>query len=182
MQYVIGIDIGTTSTKAVAFTDAGEILATCHSGYSAFSDKAGWHELDPIVLFDATTRVLKQAVQGAGKEGLVGVCFSCAMHSLIAVDHTGEPITPAMTWADLRSQKVAQALKGNPLTVYGDGQQSRCFLHVRDAVEGLIALAECSEAVGGVFNIGSQEEVTIFDLACKVLAMVDNFKGEVRGA
>ncbi|MDP4244907.1 MAG: gluconokinase [Bacteroidota bacterium] len=112
MQYVIGIDIGTTSTKAVAFTDAGEILATCHSGYSAFSDKAGWHELDPIVLFDATTRVLKQAVQEAGKEGLVGVCFSCAMHSLIAVDHTGEPITPAMTWADLRSQKVAQALKG----------------------------------------------------------------------
>ncbi|HEX7975893.1 MAG TPA: NAD-dependent epimerase/dehydratase family protein, partial [Anaerolineales bacterium] len=48
---------------------------------------------------------------------------------------------------------VQQALRGDPLTVYGDGEQSRCFLHVHDAVEAILALADCSQAVGQVFNI-----------------------------
>jgi UDP-glucose 4-epimerase len=66
---------------------------------------------------------------------------------------------------------VQQALSGSPLTIYGDGQQSRCFLHVQDAVEALLALASCDPAVGEVFNIGSTEEVTIRELAEKVIAM-----------
>ncbi len=67
---------------------------------------------------------------------------------------------------------VRQALAGEPLTVYGDGGQSRCFLHVRDAVEAIIALAGCTDAIGQVLNIGSTEEVTILDLARRVLALV----------
>jgi UDP-glucose 4-epimerase len=66
---------------------------------------------------------------------------------------------------------VKQALDGEPLTIYGDGQQSRCFLHVQDAVEAILALAGCDQAVGEVFNIGSTENVTIRDLAERVLAM-----------
>lgn len=68
---------------------------------------------------------------------------------------------------------VQQALHGEPLTVYGNGQQSRCFLHVRDAVEALIGLAEYPEAVGQVFNVGSTEEVSILELARRVLHTVD---------
>jgi len=68
---------------------------------------------------------------------------------------------------------VQQALRGEPLTVYGDGRQSRCFLHVHDAVEALISLAECEQAVGQVFNVGSTEEVSILDLTEKILALVD---------
>jgi UDP-glucose 4-epimerase len=68
---------------------------------------------------------------------------------------------------------VQAALQGKPLTVYGDGQQSRCFLHVYDAVQAIIGLAECPEAVGQVFNIGSTEQVTILELAHKVLHSVD---------
>lgn len=64
---------------------------------------------------------------------------------------------------------VRQAVQGEPLTVFGDGQQSRCFLHVKDAIRGIIGLAKCPEAVGQVFNIGSQEEVTIHQLAKKIL-------------
>jgi UDP-glucose 4-epimerase len=67
---------------------------------------------------------------------------------------------------------VNQALRGEPLTVYGDGQQSRCFLHVHDAVEAILALADTPRAVGEVFNIGSTEEVTILDLAHRVLETV----------
>ena len=71
---------------------------------------------------------------------------------------------------------VERALRGESLKVYGDGQQSRCFLHVEDAVAGIVALAETPTAVGQVFNIGSSEEITILDLARKVLQQVDTWR------
>ena len=66
---------------------------------------------------------------------------------------------------------VRQALAGQPITVYGDGQQSRCFSDVSDVVRALIGLVEHQDSVGEVFNIGSQQEITILELAEKVKAM-----------
>jgi UDP-glucose 4-epimerase len=63
-----------------------------------------------------------------------------------------------------------QALLGEPITVYGDGSQSRCFGHVKDAVEALLRLAESPAARGRVFNVGNDQEVTILDLAKRVRA------------
>jgi UDP-glucose 4-epimerase len=63
---------------------------------------------------------------------------------------------------------VKQALAGRPITVYGDGRQSRCFGYVGDVVDGLVRLMDHPGAVGGVFNIGSTEEVTICELAERV--------------
>ncbi len=63
---------------------------------------------------------------------------------------------------------VTQALKGEPITVYGDGQQSRCFTHVSDTVRAALLLVDEPKAVGEVFNIGSPEEVTILELARRV--------------
>jgi UDP-glucose 4-epimerase len=60
---------------------------------------------------------------------------------------------------------VQQALGGKPITVFGDGKQSRCFTWVGDAVNAVVALAGRGESVGQVFNIGSEEEITIADLA-----------------
>jgi nucleoside-diphosphate-sugar epimerase len=60
---------------------------------------------------------------------------------------------------------AAQALAGVPITVYGDGEQRRCFGHVQDAVEAVIRLLGTPAAVGQVFNVGSDEEVTINRLA-----------------
>ena len=73
---------------------------------------------------------------------------------------------------------VQQALRGEALTVYGDGQQTRCFCDVQDAVRAIMGLAECPEAVGQVFNVGSTEEVTILELAEKVLHIVDTLHVE----
>jgi len=69
---------------------------------------------------------------------------------------------------------VAQALTGQPITVYGDGKQTRCFADVRDLVRGVVALAECPEAVGQVFNLGSTREVSIADLARLVVSLTDS--------
>jgi UDP-glucose 4-epimerase len=63
---------------------------------------------------------------------------------------------------------VRQALAGEPLTVFGDGTQSRSFTHVRDVVDALLKLVAEPAAIGQVINIGTEEEVTIGDLARRV--------------
>ncbi len=65
---------------------------------------------------------------------------------------------------------VGQALAGQPLTVYGSGQQTRCFCNVRDTVRAVVGLALEPKAVGGIYNVGSQEEVSIRELAERVRA------------
>jgi UDP-glucose 4-epimerase len=64
---------------------------------------------------------------------------------------------------------ISQALAGEPLTVFGDGSQTRCFCHVADVVRALLMLMEQPDAVGQVYNVGSTEEVSIAELARRVL-------------
>jgi UDP-glucose 4-epimerase len=67
---------------------------------------------------------------------------------------------------------VRQALAGDAITVFGDGTQSRCFCHVHDVVRALADMMERDDLFGEVFNIGSQDEITIGDLAEKVRELV----------
>jgi UDP-glucose 4-epimerase len=69
---------------------------------------------------------------------------------------------------------VRQALAGRPITVFGDGTQSRSFTYVGDVIRALMALVDEPRAVGGVFNIGNVHEITIRDLAEKVKAMTES--------
>jgi UDP-glucose 4-epimerase len=64
---------------------------------------------------------------------------------------------------------VKQALCGEPLTVFGNGKQSRCFTHVGDIVKGLVQCISCDASIGQVFNLGNTEEVTMNELAEKVI-------------
>jgi UDP-glucose 4-epimerase len=64
---------------------------------------------------------------------------------------------------------VSQALRGEDLTVYGDGTQSRCFTHVHDTVDGILAVADSEDAIGEVFNIGASTDITIQQLAERVI-------------
>tara|TARA_B100000029_G_scaffold301281_1_gene294175 strand:- start:30328 stop:31290 length:963 start_codon:yes stop_codon:yes gene_type:complete len=74
---------------------------------------------------------------------------------------------------------VKQALNNNDLTIYGTGKQSRCFTHVNDVVSGLINLMESNKSSGEVFNIGSNDEITIIDLANKI-KMLTNSNSKIR--
>ena len=67
---------------------------------------------------------------------------------------------------------VGQALRGQPITIYGTGMQTRCFCHVSDVVVGLVALSEHPEAFGKVFNLGGTEEISIGDLAERIIELV----------
>jgi UDP-glucose 4-epimerase len=66
---------------------------------------------------------------------------------------------------------VRQALAGQPLTVYGDGNQRRCFCHVNDVVRALADIMQREDAYGEVFNIGSTEEIAILDLAERIKSL-----------
>jgi UDP-glucose 4-epimerase len=69
---------------------------------------------------------------------------------------------------------VQQALTGQDITVYGDGTQTRCFTHVSDVIEALIAVAEHPQAVGEVYNIGSDHEISMFDLAERIKHLTES--------
>jgi UDP-glucose 4-epimerase len=69
---------------------------------------------------------------------------------------------------------VRQALTGEPVTVYGDGTQTRCFAHVYDVVEAIVLLMGSEAAAGQVFNIGFDREISIYELAQRVIARADS--------
>lgn len=66
---------------------------------------------------------------------------------------------------------IKQALSNIPITVFGDGSQTRCFVHVKDIVDGIINLIKEEKAYGDVFNMGSEEEITIKELAAMIKEM-----------
>jgi len=67
---------------------------------------------------------------------------------------------------------VSQALSNQPVTIYGDGNQSRCFCHVSDVVSSLHKLMSIKSSIGSVFNVGSDQEITINELADKVINLL----------
>ena len=69
---------------------------------------------------------------------------------------------------------IGQALRNQPITVFGDGTQTRCFCHVSDVVGGLISLSEHPDAFGKVFNLGGSEEISMADLAERVINLVES--------
>ncbi len=69
---------------------------------------------------------------------------------------------------------VQAALRNEPLRVFGDGTQSRCFMHVQDAIRAILALVDAPHVVGRVFNIGARQEISILDLARRVIELTDS--------
>src|SRR5205085_834125 len=63
---------------------------------------------------------------------------------------------------------VLRALRGEPILVYGDGQQSRCFSAVNDVVRGVLLLADHPSTIGEIYNIGTDEECTVLELAERI--------------
>ncbi|GGH02520.1 gluconate kinase [Parapedobacter pyrenivorans] len=118
MDYIIGVDIGTSGTKAIAFRLAGSIIAEYHVSYSLLNPQPGHFEQDPNVLLSAVVESIARVVQtvkkGAVGTQLLGVGFSSAMHGLIAMDRQDQPLTNCITWADTRSESFATRLKGTP--------------------------------------------------------------------
>jgi gluconokinase len=110
MEYVLGIDVGTGSVKAVAVDLQGFSFEVCQYHYSFNAPKPGYHEQNPEQIWDAFAASIKGIVDKTGTQPLA-VSLSSAMHSLIAVDEDCQALAPMMTWADNRSAEIATRLK-----------------------------------------------------------------------
>jgi len=114
MQHIIGIDIGTTHVKAVVASTAGKILFEAKAGYPTFNPSLGYQEQNPDDVFRAFLKVIGESIEYVSDKSTIAcVSFSAAMHSVIAVDDAGKPLTALITWADTRSNKYARQLKGS---------------------------------------------------------------------
>ena len=109
-EIVIGVDIGTTSTKAVAYDRRGEVLASHSREYELHEPAPGYAEQDPDEIHAAVLATLGAVVGEVGSP-VAGLCFSAAMHSLLGLDSGGRPLTPALTWADSRAAAQAERIR-----------------------------------------------------------------------
>ena len=114
MEYVLGIDIGTGSTKAVAVDLKGNSFADSQHHYSFSAPKPGYHEQDPEQIWQSFTESIKGIIAKTGTQPLA-IGLSSAMHSFIAVDAKGNALAPMITWADNRSAEVAVKLRATEL-------------------------------------------------------------------
>jgi len=108
---MVGIDVGTTSAKAVVFDVDGTPLARAEQGYPLRAPAPGHAVQDPETVVDAVLDVTRRVLDTARHDGtpVAGLALSGAMHTLIALDEDDRPLTPLVTWADARA--VAQAAR-----------------------------------------------------------------------
>lgn len=107
MEYFIGVDIGTTSVKTIAFSSAGKVLHEQTILYPIVHPFPDWSEQNPQQISEAVFKTVENLLQLTSPSLPKAIGFSSAMHSLIAVDIHGQALSPCLIWADNRAASVA---------------------------------------------------------------------------
>jgi gluconokinase len=117
-EYVIGLDIGTTSVKACVFDLNGKLIAEVEKMNKFHYQQQGWAEQDVLEIERFAVHAVRDVIKKAEikKDELISIGFSAAMHSLVCVNNEGKPISPAIIWSDGRSYSQAE----NILNIMGN--------------------------------------------------------------
>jgi gluconokinase len=144
-SYVIGIDIGTGSTKALAVDETGRTLNSSQVHYDINSTLPGYCEQDPEVVWNAVSTAIKKITTEL-KLPPEAIVLSSAMHSVIPVDKNGMAIHPMLIWADNRSASVAKRIHDSSLgeVLY---EQNGTPLHAMTPLCKILWLKENNEAI-----------------------------------
>ena len=112
MKYVIGIDLGTSSVKALLMNELGEVCGEATKPYPLIQKKAGYSEQAPEDWVKQTTEVLKELVTRfeGNVDDIVGISFSGQMHGLVLLDENHEVLRPAILWNDTRTTKQCEEI------------------------------------------------------------------------
>ncbi|SIS08036.1 gluconate kinase, FGGY family [Peribacillus simplex] len=110
-SYMLGVDIGTTSTKAVLFTKKGDVIEQENIGYPLYTPDMTTAEQDPEEIFQAVLKAFTNITKQHPDKKISFISFSSAMHSVIAMDENDQPLTRCITWADNRSEAWAHKIK-----------------------------------------------------------------------
>lgn len=163
---------GTEAVLAAAFAHRRRVVFASSSEVYGKSDRVPFREEDDRILGATWIPRWAYAVSKALDEHL---CFAYAARGLeVSVVRYFNSYGPRMDgrgYGSVVARFISQALKGESLTVYGDGQQTRCFTYVSDTVDGTVRAANRTEALGQAFNIGSDREVTVQSLAEIIVAL-----------
>ncbi len=105
-QYLIGIDLGTSSAKTVIIDPSGRILTWAGEEYGISSPQAGWAEQDPEIWLSAVLKTVRTAMEESRikPDQVAAIGLAGQMHGLVCVDNTGKVLRPAIIWADHRSK------------------------------------------------------------------------------
>ena len=105
MNYLIGVDLGTSGTKTVLFDTEGTVISSATVEYPMYQPKNGWAEQAPEDWWDATMRTTKKVIEDSGVDSkdIKGMGISGQMHGLVALDEQDRVIRPAILWNDGRS-------------------------------------------------------------------------------
>ncbi|MGJ3238613.1 MAG: xylulokinase [Anaerolineae bacterium] len=107
MAYFMGIDISTTSAKAVIIDESGAVIAVANTAQALSQPQPLWSEQDPLAWWDGTVQSIRQALQEAGLSGadISAIGMTGQMHGLVMLDEQGEVLRPAILWNDQRTQE-----------------------------------------------------------------------------
>lgn len=104
MGYLLGIDIGTSGTKAIAVDETGKLVASASAEYELLTPQPLWAEQRPLDWWTATCQVCQQIVAQVGSENITSIGLSGQMHGLVMLDKAGQVLRDAILWCDQRTQ------------------------------------------------------------------------------
>jgi UDP-glucose 4-epimerase len=171
--HTIETNIGGAQTVLEAANKFGRrILLASSSEVYGKSEAVPFREEDDLVLGSTGLSRWAYACSKAIDEFL-GLAFHRQYGLPVVIARFFNTIGPRQTgrYGMVVPRFVGRALKNEPLQIYGSGQQTRCFCYVGDLVEAIIGLMKCERAAGGVYNVGSEEEVTVEALADKIIEL-----------
>ena len=171
---------GSENVLAAASERGVGVLLTSTSEVYGKSNKAAFHEDDDLLIGPSTQGRWSYACSKLLDEFLA-IAYWREKSLPVFVVRLFNTVGPRQTgrYGMVLPRFVQQALREEPLTVYGDGTQSRCLCHVSDVVRALTELPNQSRAVGQIYNVGSTEEITIRELAQRVKQFTES-KSELR--
>jgi UDP-glucose 4-epimerase len=163
---------GTEIVLNIANKFGRKILIASSSEVYGKSEAVPFHEDDDIVLGSTCLSRWSYACSKAVDEFL-GLAFHQQYGLDVVIGRFFNTIGPRQTgqYGMVVPRFVQMALKDETLQIYGTGRQTRCFCYVADLVEAIIGLMNCKQAAGHVYNIGTNQEITIEELADKIIRM-----------
>ena len=113
MAYYLGIDVGTSGTKALVMNAKAKVLAAATAGYAVSSPRPGWSEQDPEDWWVGTAKAVRAVIRKAGIDGkrIAGIGLSGQMHGLVITDGAGKPLRPSLIWNDQRTAPQAAEIE-----------------------------------------------------------------------
>lgn len=110
-DWILSVDVGTSSVKAAVFDEEVRLVAERSSGYPLIQTQPGWVEQDPVKIRDAFHLAIRSVLKVVKKRPKV-IVLSTAMHALLGIDQDDKPVTHLVTWADQRAESIARELRG----------------------------------------------------------------------